>query len=708
MSWPTSQDYNEAVQSPASSFSDPSLKSGAAIVNALGLPVPRSGNFADVYQFKGGDGKVWALKCFTRKVAGLQERYAKIDEHIGKANFPFTVGFKYLAEGVRLHGQWYPLLKMEWVEGFTLNEFVRANAGKPQYLQALMEMWARLCGRLRDSNFAHADLQHGNVLLVQGDSQSKLGLKLIDYDGMYVPSLAEYHSGEIGHPNFQHPFRLRDRLYNADADRFPHLVIASALRATMLGGRTLWDRFDNGDNLLFKETDLRLPDNAPIFKTLWELQDDVLCLLLGKLALAAKEPMRKTPWLDDLLLAQGERLTDAEEKKVMSWLGVGPHFTATKAIIAPAKAAVPTPVKLEYSDSEAIDQEEDKRSPARRARTANKRPKRREKKAATNSLLPFLIGGGAAAFVLIAVVIAVLARGGKKSDPSDQQVANNDEETKASPGLVSKKTGATTGKTDDPVRKGPPAATKEPPNAEPKRPDPIVTPPVEPPATTQPAPVFDGNRGLLVGATLKPLEKGRQLTARELTAIINDLQVPAKAHFAAGRLQNTQPDPNRQAEVARLLEKLAVDDKTQLFARGNAAAALRWWGTPESVEPLAAVLTGNNVNGIHYRHPAMWSLAYLGGDKAIAAIASRLTDFFDRGVVVQILQQMGSASEAQALLFLDHKNDGTRQDAARILKVVGTKASTAALLKAAKDDRNPAVRKEAADAAQAVADRQKQ
>jgi hypothetical protein len=29
-------------------------------------------------------------------------------------------------------------------------------------------------------------------------------------------------------------------------------VIACALRATLLGGRALWDRFDNGDNLLFK------------------------------------------------------------------------------------------------------------------------------------------------------------------------------------------------------------------------------------------------------------------------------------------------------------------------------------------------------------------------------------------------------------------------------------------------------------------------
>ncbi len=417
MNWPTSQDYNEAIQNAATSFSDPALKGGEVAVNAIGLPVPRSGNFADVYQFKGGDGKTWALKCFTRKVAGLQERYTKIDEHIGKANFPFTVGFNYLAEGIRIRGQWFPLLKMEWVEGFTLNEFVRNNADKPNYLHALMQMWAKLCGRLRDGNFAHADLQHGNVLLVPGDAQNKLGLKLIDYDGMWVPALADYHSGEIGHPNFQHPLRLKEKLYNGDVDRFPHLVIASALRATVLGGRALWDKFDNGDNLLFKEVDLRDPGASKVFKAIWDLHDDVLCMLLGKLALASKEPMRKTPWLDDLLLTdEGKRLRDDEESKVMQMLGVGPHFTAVKTE-APAAAA------SAFADFEVLEDDEDRKAAARRAgREKTKKARPDEKKKKAKSLLPYYIGGGIAAVVLIVAVIA-MSGGGKKSEPSQPEVA---------------------------------------------------------------------------------------------------------------------------------------------------------------------------------------------------------------------------------------------------------------------------------------------
>ena len=134
MSWPLSQEFNEAVQNPATAFADPDLKGGEAVVGATGLPLPRSGNFADVYQVRGADGRDWAVKCFTRPVAGLDERYAKPSTpHLGKAGLPFTVGFTFLAEGIRVRGQWYPVVKMEWVEGLPLNQFVRENlqAGRP-------------------------------------------------------------------------------------------------------------------------------------------------------------------------------------------------------------------------------------------------------------------------------------------------------------------------------------------------------------------------------------------------------------------------------------------------------------------------------------------------------------------------------------------------------------------------------------------------
>src|SRR5262245_3484245 len=137
MGWPMSQDYNEAVQSPARNFADPDLRRGEAVVNALGLPMPCSGNFADVYQVRCPDGPRWAVKCFTREVPGLHERYAEISTHLRRVQLPFTVDFTYLDQGIRVAGRWFPVLKMQWVEGTPLNQFVAQSADNPALLDGL-------------------------------------------------------------------------------------------------------------------------------------------------------------------------------------------------------------------------------------------------------------------------------------------------------------------------------------------------------------------------------------------------------------------------------------------------------------------------------------------------------------------------------------------------------------------------------------------
>ncbi len=55
MKWPLPQDFSEAVQNPAVSFTDPDLAGGETVTGPHGLPLPHSGNFADVYQVHGAD-----------------------------------------------------------------------------------------------------------------------------------------------------------------------------------------------------------------------------------------------------------------------------------------------------------------------------------------------------------------------------------------------------------------------------------------------------------------------------------------------------------------------------------------------------------------------------------------------------------------------------------------------------------------------------
>src|SRR5207253_10353949 len=165
MPWPLSQDYNEAIQNPAVNFRDVDLRAGEPLRNALGLPVPCSGNFADVYELRTAT-KAWAVKCFTREVAGLRERYVEIGDYLQKVRLPCMVAFKYLDGAIRASAQWYPVVKMDWVEGFTLDDFVKHNLDKPEALQSLAESWSFLARFLREAKLAHCDLQHGNVLLV--------------------------------------------------------------------------------------------------------------------------------------------------------------------------------------------------------------------------------------------------------------------------------------------------------------------------------------------------------------------------------------------------------------------------------------------------------------------------------------------------------------------------------------------------------------
>jgi hypothetical protein len=300
MRWPLSQDYNEAIQNPTVCFSDPDLRRGEAVCNAMGLPAPCSGNFADVYAVATPQRK-WAVKCFTRQIPGLRERYQQISLFLEQVKLPFMVDFTFLDRGIRVRGTWYPVLKMEWVEGLALNQFVREQLDNPAVLETLCQIWVRLARRLREANLAHCDLQHGNVLLVPGGKAGSLGVKLVDYDGMCVPALTLLKSIEVGHPAYQHPQRQRERIYNLEVDRFSHLVIYTALRALVVGGRPLWERYDNGDNLLFRQQDLEAPGKSALFYELLRMEDPSVRFLAENLIDAARKPLEQTPLLGELI-----------------------------------------------------------------------------------------------------------------------------------------------------------------------------------------------------------------------------------------------------------------------------------------------------------------------------------------------------------------------------------------------------------------------
>ncbi|MBM3978717.1 MAG: hypothetical protein FJ304_00250 [Planctomycetes bacterium] len=340
MPLPTGSDYFEAIQNPQFCFERPALRGGRVVCDGAGVPKPITGNFAEVYEFIGAGGKRWAVKCFTREIAQLHHRYSTTDAALKAAraehDLSFLAGFEYVPHGIRVNGAWHPVVLMDWVQGQLLNDFVRGQLHAPHRLKGLAEIWVRLAQNLRDAGIAHGDLQHGNVMLVTTPRTARV--VLVDYDGMYVPALAGTPASECGHPSYQHPERAGDP-FHAEADRFPLLVVCAAIRALAAGGQALWDRHDNGDNLLFREADLKNPGGSPLLRELWALPDPAARALAGWVVLASRMPQREVPHLADVWAGGAPRLTAEQRKQVDRVLGGRAPALEPK----PPPAATPAP-----------------------------------------------------------------------------------------------------------------------------------------------------------------------------------------------------------------------------------------------------------------------------------------------------------------------------------------------------------------------------
>ncbi len=172
-----------------------------------------------------------------------------------------------------------------------------------------------------------------------GSDSHSLSSELIDYDGMWVPALAGTKSGEVGHPSYQHPQRLREGTYSREVDRFPLLLIATALRALRARGKELWDKYDNGDNLLFKEPDLREPLKSYLFLDLTKTDDPAVKPLVDHLIKALRGGLETTPLLEEVMPeARPSPTTSSRSSRLTSTATPAAPKTAPAAPAAPLAA----------------------------------------------------------------------------------------------------------------------------------------------------------------------------------------------------------------------------------------------------------------------------------------------------------------------------------------------------------------------------------
>ncbi|MGW0663432.1 hypothetical protein [Streptodolium elevatio] len=309
--YPTGADYSEAIRDTTLCFAHPTVAGGLVAMGPLRMPRAVSGNFGSVFRITstgadasgaGTAGREFAVKCFTRAVPARLRRYRAIGDALRAVDADWRVGVEYVRRGILVGGRWFPVILMEWVEGTGLIPWIEDHLGDRAALEGLAERFARVAGELEAHGLAHGDLQHGN-LIVAPDG----GLRLIDYDGMYVPSLAGLPAAEHGHRNYQHPLR-GSRDFGPGLDRFSAHLIHLTLR-TLAREPWLWRTFheDGGEHLLLKAEDFTAPTQSDRFSAT-ACASPALTDEWARLAHWATRPMAETgPVGDPIVRVSGRR-----------------------------------------------------------------------------------------------------------------------------------------------------------------------------------------------------------------------------------------------------------------------------------------------------------------------------------------------------------------------------------------------------------------
>ncbi len=293
MHYPSLAEYSDALQlSLGIASSDPLLGRGTLRSRGPGQPIVRSGNFALTFEVV-ADGRSYAVRCFHKPSDSLQARYAAIGSYLRRIRSTCFVAFEFQPSGITTESGTYPIVRMDWAHGQTLAAFVAAHRADSDLLQQLRMSLRGVSRELRRHGIAHGDIQPTNVIV-----ESATQLRLIDYDGMFVPQLAGLQSMELGQRNFQHSGR-RGRHFDASLDAFSFSLLDLTLHA--LSRRPeLWEQSDSdADAFILRAADIADPAASPAFSLLASVPE--LEQRVRNLAAICAAAFEQVPTFEDFL-----------------------------------------------------------------------------------------------------------------------------------------------------------------------------------------------------------------------------------------------------------------------------------------------------------------------------------------------------------------------------------------------------------------------
>lgn len=284
--YPLLQEYIEAIKFAEDNFE--ALKLLRPVLGEDGEPIMSSGNFAVVFKMKNVlTDKFYAIKCFLRDQEGREEAYRMISEVLSDVNSSYITPITYIENELFVDSKAtdeteFPVLLMDWVEGKTLDKYIRENLDDQYALEMLAYQFSRLAMWLLPQPFAHGDLKPDNIIVREDGT-----LTLVDYDGMYVPARKGQKARELGSPDFRHPSRTAEE-FNEHIDDFPIASILLSLKAIGLQPLLL-EEYGASDRLLLSEDDYRNISQSQFFKQVFPSDNMELNKLMNLFMLALSE-----------------------------------------------------------------------------------------------------------------------------------------------------------------------------------------------------------------------------------------------------------------------------------------------------------------------------------------------------------------------------------------------------------------------------------
>jgi hypothetical protein len=350
--YPNAGEYVTAIENAKTFVKDPVLKDGVPEKDRRGELLVYAGGFARVFVIRGRDKEKYALRCWVSDIGEEAVHYRTISDYLGKGlprRLPYFTEFAYLPEGILVNGVHYPILRMKWVDGSSLHEFIRDHKDQPQELRAAAENFLRMAQELHDCKIAHGDLQNDNLKVRLSGTTPEF--VLIDYDTLFVPGREGKKVSTTGVRGFQHPGRSYLPTAIPEADYFSELVIYLTLHAIAVEP-LLWSEYHMADSekqLIFSGEDFDSKVPTERFRRLRDLGSPLvsnLTLLLWNFTRS------KIEWLIPIEVAAGIcRESPANNPWLHEWSGGGGKLSKFEDLLRPGTPSPPSTPPIKTSPS---------------------------------------------------------------------------------------------------------------------------------------------------------------------------------------------------------------------------------------------------------------------------------------------------------------------------------------------------------------------